>query len=55
MKRKRFSVEQITNAIQQHEAGLSVAEVCRKLGIRQRAHHVVETLNRIIRARSKPD
>lgn len=33
MKRKRFSVEQINAAIQQHELGTSVPDVCRKLGI----------------------
>lgn len=33
MKRKRFSVEQINAAIQQHELGASVPDVCRKLGI----------------------
>jgi len=33
MKRKRFSVEQINAAIQQHELGASVQDVCRKLGV----------------------
>ena len=33
MKRKRFSVEQISAAVQQHELGTSVADICRKLGI----------------------
>ena len=31
MKRKRYSVEQITAALQQHEAGLSVEAITRKL------------------------
>ncbi|WP_372750510.1 transposase [Litorivivens sp.] len=33
MKRKRYSVEQIMTAVKQHEAGMTVDEVCRKLGI----------------------
>ena len=33
MKRKRFSEEQIAFALRQAEAGSSVGEVCRKLGI----------------------
>lgn len=33
MESKRFSVEQIVSAIKQHEAGLSIAEVSRKMGI----------------------
>lgn len=33
MKRKRFSVEQIIAAVNQHEAGISVADICRRLGI----------------------
>lgn len=33
MKRKRYSVEQIVAAVKQHESGLTVGEVCRKLGI----------------------
>ncbi|WP_198678738.1 IS3 family transposase [Pseudidiomarina insulisalsae] len=33
MKSKRFSVEQIVSAIKQHEAGLSIAEIARKMGI----------------------
>ena len=33
MKRKRYSVEQIVAAVKQHELGMSVADVCRKLGI----------------------
>ena len=32
MKRKRYSVEQIAAAVQQHEAGMSVPDICRKLG-----------------------
>ena len=33
MKRKRFSVEQIVSAVHQHEAGSTVVDICRKLGI----------------------
>ena len=33
MKRKRFSVEQIVSAVHQHEAGSTVTDICRKLGI----------------------
>jgi len=33
MKRKRYSVEQIVAAVQQHEMGTTVSDICRKLGI----------------------
>tara|TARA_Y100001954_G_C15389669_1_gene397401 strand:+ start:75 stop:341 length:267 start_codon:yes stop_codon:yes gene_type:complete len=33
MKKKRFSVEQIVSAIKQQEAGLTVAEISRKMGV----------------------
>lgn len=33
MKSKRFSVEQIVSAIKQHESGLSVTEITRKMRI----------------------
>jgi putative transposase len=33
MKRKRYSVEQIVAAVKQHEMGVSVPELARKLGI----------------------
>ncbi len=33
MKRKRYSVEQIVAALAQHEAGVSVADLARKLGV----------------------
>ena len=33
MKGKRYSVEQIIAAVKQHEQGMSVGDVCRKLGI----------------------
>lgn len=33
MEKKRFSVEQIVSAIKQQEAGLTVAEISRKMGV----------------------
>ena len=33
MKSKRFSVGQIVSALKQHEAGLPIVEIARKLGI----------------------
>ena len=33
MKKKRHSVEQIVAVVKQHEAGVSAAEICRKIGI----------------------
>lgn len=33
MKRKRFTEEQIIKALQQHESGVKVAEICRDFGI----------------------
>ena len=33
MAKKRFSVEQIIAAVKLHEDGMSVADICRKLGI----------------------
>jgi len=35
MKKKRFTEEQIVNILKEHEAGLSIAEVCRKYGCGQ--------------------
>lgn len=39
MKRKRYSVEQITAALKQHELGLSAAEIARKLGIAEQTFY----------------
>jgi putative transposase len=39
MKRKRFSEERIAFALRQAEAGTSVEEVCRKLGIGEPTFH----------------
>ena len=33
MKKKRFTEEQIIRAIQQHESGVKVDDICRQLGI----------------------
>ena len=33
MKRKRFSEEQIVGILQEHEAGVSVSDLCRKHGV----------------------
>lgn len=33
MKRSKFSEEQITYALRQHEAGTAVADLCRQLGV----------------------
>ena len=33
MKRSRFTEEQITYALRQHEAGTAVADICRQLGV----------------------
>lgn len=35
MKRKRFTTEQIVMALKEHEAGVPVAELCRRLGVAQ--------------------
>ena len=33
MKRSRFSDEQITGILKEHQAGISAAELCRKYGV----------------------
>ena len=38
MKKKNFTNEQIGYALRQAEAGKTVAEICRELGISQRLH-----------------
>lgn len=35
MKRSKFSEEQITYALRQHEAGMAAEELCRQLGVSQ--------------------
>ena len=39
MKRKRYSVEQIVAAVKQHELGVSVADIVRKLGIAEQTFY----------------
>jgi putative transposase len=39
MKRKRYSVEQIVAAVKQHEMGVSVPELTRKLGIAEQTFY----------------
>lgn len=39
MKRKRYSVEQIVAAVKQHEMGLSVGDIARKLGIAEQTFY----------------
>ena len=40
MKRSKFSEEQITFALRQHEAGTPVEDVCRQLGVSQATFYV---------------
>ena len=39
MKRKRFSVEQITGVLQQVEAGVPVGDVCRQIGVSEQTFY----------------
>ena len=39
MNRKRYSVEQIVAAVKQHELGMSVADIARKLGIAEQTFY----------------
>ena len=39
MKRKRFSVEQITSVLQQTAGGMAVGDVCRQLGISEQTFY----------------
>ena len=39
MKKKRFSVEQITAVLQQVETGISVGDVCRQAGISEQTFY----------------
>ena len=39
MKKKRFSVEQITTVLQQAEQGVPVADLCRKVGISEQSFY----------------
>ena len=39
MKKKRFSVEQITSVLQQAEGGVPVGDVCRQVGISEQTFY----------------
>ena len=39
MKRKRFSVEQITSVLQQATAGMAVGDICRQVGISEQTFY----------------
>ena len=39
MKKKRFSVEQITAVLQQAEGGVPVGDVCRQVGISRQTYY----------------
>ncbi len=39
MKRKRFSVEQITGVLQQVDAGVPVGDVCRQVGVSEQTFY----------------
>jgi putative transposase len=39
VKKKRFSVEQITAVLQQADQGVPVADLCRKLGISEQSFY----------------
>ena len=39
MKRKRFSVEQITTVLQQGETGIPIGELCRQVGIAEQTFY----------------
>ena len=42
MKKKCYSVEQIVAAVKQHELGMSVADIARKLGIAEQTFYRLE-------------
>ena len=39
MKRKRFTKEQIIKALQQHESGVKVQDICREVGIAEQTFY----------------
>ena len=49
MKGSKFTEEQIAFALKQAEAGITVAEVCRKLGVSE--EHVLQLEEEVLRAR----
>ena len=40
MKRKHFTEEQIIKALQQHEAGVKVQDICREVGIAEQTFYL---------------
>jgi len=40
MKRSKFSEEQVTYALRQHEAGTPAADICRQLGVSEATFYV---------------
>lgn len=43
MKCNRFSEEQIIGILKEHEAGVSVADLCRKYGVSERTSNAILT------------
>jgi putative transposase len=46
MKRSRFSEEQIIGILKEHEAGVSVADLCRKHGVSDASIYIYGRLSR---------
>ena len=46
MKRSRFSEEQIIGILKEHEAGISVADLCRKHGVSDASIYIYGRLSR---------
>ena len=44
MKRSRFSEEQIIGILKEHEAGVSVADLCRKHGVSDASYNFRQTV-----------
>lgn len=40
MKRSKFTEEQITYALRQHDAGTAVADICRQLGVSEATFYI---------------
>ena len=53
MKRKRFTTDQITAALKEHEAGVPATELCRKLGIAGCPSPIRWRSRRFLRAKSR--
>jgi putative transposase len=46
MKRSRFTEDQIIGILKEHEAGVSVADLCRKHGVRDATVYIYGRLSR---------